>query len=196
MKLLKKQPIAILLALIIIAGATFFGANRSLGAVSREAAAQFYGGVYSEAQGRVLPSIYGQLEQRATASLRILSIGEHSHGGDPALSTAEADLRDARRTLVDLLASGTPSALFEADQALELATERYAALLRPLIEEADGEDLDALDSAQNTMQSAARVIRESGYNEAIRTFHRDVLGRFPTSFLMGIVFVDPPELFA
>jgi len=196
MKLLKKQPIAILLALVIIAGATFFGANRSLRAASREATAQFYAGVYDTAESRVRPSIYGQLEQRATASLRILSIGEHSHGGDPALSTAETDLREARRTLVDLLASGTPSALFEADQALELAAERYAALLRPLIEAVDGEDLDALDSAQNTMQNAARVIRESGYNEAIRVFHRDVLGRFPTSFLMGIVFADPPELFA
>jgi len=196
MKHLKKQPIAIFLALIIIAGATFFGAHRSLRAASNQVAAQFYEGVYDEVQGRVLPSIYGQLEQRATAALRMISIGEHSHGDDDTLALAEKELRGTRRDLVDLLASGSPGELFEADQAIGLAAERYHALLRPLVETADGEDLDALDMAWSTMQNAARVMRESGYNEAIRAFHRDVLERFPTRFLMEIVFVNPPELFA
>jgi len=68
--------------------------------------------------------------------------------------------------------------------------------LHPLVVEAEGEDLQALESAQSTMQNAARVIRESGYNEAIRSFHQNVLGGFPASLLMQIVFVNPPELFA
>jgi len=196
MKLLKKQPIALLIALIVILGATFFGANRSLGAEVRQTTAQFYDGVFSETQGRVLPSIYGQLGQRSTAALQILSIGEHSHGDDVALNAAGTELRAARQDLVALLTSGSPGELFVADQVLGVTVERYYAILHPLVVVAEGDDLAALENAFNTMQSAARVIRDSGYNEAIRDFHRTVLGRFPTNILIEIVFVSPPELFA
>jgi len=196
MKLLKKQPIALLITLLIVFVATFFGVNRSLGAEIRQAEDQFYSGVFDPAQNRVLSSIFGQLEQRATASLRILSIGEHSHPNDAALHGVGADLREARRMMIELLTSGSPQALFQADQDLQLAVERYYAVLHPLIQGAEGEDLEALESAYNTMENAARVITQSGYNEAIREFHRTVLGAFPTNVLMNFVFVSPPELFA
>ena len=200
MKHLKKQPLAMLLALVIVLGGTFIGLNRSLGAEMQQAADQFHNGVFDPVQNRVLPSIFGQLEQRATASLRILSIGEHSHAEDHArddnLNLAAKDLREARQTLITLFTSGSPRDLFAADQALELAAARYYALLHPLVRSAEGDDLQTLEAAYSTMQSAARVISESGYNEAIREFHGTVLGRFPTNFLMIFVFTDPPELFS
>ena len=196
MKLLKKQPIAVLIALLVVLGATFYGANRSLGLEIRQVADQFYDGVYDPIQGRVLPSIYGQLEQRATAALRMVSIGEHSHGDNVDLSDAATDLLAARQDLIAMLMTGSPGELFLADQVLDIAATRHYAILHPLVVAAEGEDLAALESAYNTMQSAARVIRESGYNEAVRGFHRNVLERFPANLLMEIVFVRPPELFA
>jgi len=197
LKHLKKQPVAILLALLVVAGALFFGVNRS---VSEQVAAmkeQFYNGVFDPAVGYVRPGIHGQLTQRTTAALRMLSIGEHSHADSEELDDAARDLLAARAELLDLLTAGAgPSALFPADQALGMAAVRYYAILHPLVLEAEGEDLPALEAAYGTMQSAARVILESGYNEAVGTFHRTVLGQFPMNILRSIVFVQMPELFA
>ena len=113
------------------------------------------------------------------------------------LADAGRDLEAARRELLDLLTVGAgPSALFLADQDLTLQAMRYFSLLHPLVVEAEGEDLAALEAANNTMQSAARVIETSGYNESVGVFHRTVLGQFPMNFLREIVFVQMPELFA
>ena len=195
LKHLKKQPVALLIALLLVAGSLFLGVNRS---VSEEVAAvkeQFYSGVFDPTVGYVRPGIHGQLVQRTTAALRMLSIGEHSHSGE--LESAAEDLSAARGALLDLLTVGAgPGALFQADQALTVAAERYFALLHPLVEEAEGEDLLALEAANSTMLSAARVIETSRYNETVGVFHRTVLGPFPMNFLRTIVFVEMPELFA
>jgi len=83
-----------------------------------------------------------------------------------------------------------------ADQTLTMAAERYYTLLHPLVAAAEGEDLPALEAANDVVLSAARVIQQSGYNEAVGAFHRTVLGQFPMTVLRGIVFVQMPELFA
>jgi len=197
MRHLKKQPIAILLALVLVAGSLFFGVNRSVGEQVTIVKEQFFNGVLDPAAGFVRPGIHGQLTQRTTAALRMLSIGAYSHGDEAELEDAHRALEQARRGLLDLLTAGAgPSALFVADQTLTVAAERYYALLHPLVVAAEGEDLLALEGANNTMLNAARVIRESGYNEAVGTFHRTVLGQFPMNILRAFVFVQMPELFA
>jgi len=197
MKLLKKQPVAILIALIVVAGALVFGVNRSVGAEVEAVRAQFYSGVFDPQAGFTRTGIHGQLTQRSTAALRMLSIGEFSHPDSEELAEVELQLRTAQGALISALTHGMgPSALFSIDQALELAAERYFAVLHPLVVEAEGEDLAALEAAYGTMQGAARVIRESGYNEAVRTFHRTVMGQFPMNVLRPIVFQQMPELFA
>ena len=197
MKHLKKQPVAILLALLVVAGALFFGVNRS---VSEQVAAmkeQFYNGVFDPAVGYVRPGIHGQLTQRTTAALRMLSIGEHSHADSSELEQAGRELHAARTALIDLLTVGAgPSALFAADQTLSLAADRYYAILHPMVVVATGDDLEALESANHTLLAAAGAIETSGYNEAVGAFHRTVLGGFPMNILRAFVFVQMPELFA
>ena len=197
MKHLKKQPVAILIALIIVAGAIFLGVNRSVNEQVAEIKAQFMNGVFDAAAGYTRPGIHGQLTQRTTAAMRMLSIGEHSHADSQELTDAGRELHAARSALIDLLTVGAgPSALFQADQIFDMAADRYYALLHPLVVEAEGEDLQALEAADATMRGAARVIEESGYNELVGTFHRTVLGQFPMNVLRVMVFVRMPELFA
>ena len=198
MRHLKKQPVAILLALILVAGSVFLGVNRSVSEQVAVLKEQFYNGVFDPAVGYVRPGIHGQLTQRTTATLRMLTIGAGYHHADEAeLRDAHQALEQARSVLLNLLTAGAgPSALFVADQAMTMAVERYYALLHPLILADEGEDLQALESANDTVLNAARVIQQSGYNEAVGAFHRTVLGQFPMTVLREIVFVQMPELFA
>ena|GEM_PF-292987 len=197
MRHLKKQPVAIFIALVLMTLSLVYGVNRSVGERATAVKEQFYHGVFDGQAGFYRPGIQGQLTQRTTAALRMLSIGEYNHREDEALVTAGLDLHEARLHLIDLLAEGaTPHVLFQADQDLALAALRYYALLHPLVVSAEGEDLAALESAEHTMLGAARVIAESGYNEAVGLFNRNVMGRFPMNVLRSIVFVQMPELFA
>ena len=197
MRVLKKQPVAILIALIVVAGAIFFGVNRSVGEEVAAVRAQFYEGVFDSQAGFTRPGIQGELTQRTTAAMRMLSIGEHSHADSSELEQAGRELHAARAALIDLLTAGAgPSALFAADQTLSLAAARYYAILHPLVEAAVGDDLEALEASHNTLLAAAGVIETSGYNEAVGAFHRTVLGGFPMNVLRAFVFVQMPELFA
>ena len=197
MRILKKQPVAILIALIVVAGAIFFGINRSVGEEVAAVRAQFYEGVFDPQAGFTRAGIHGQLTQRTTAAMRMLSIGAHSHGDSEELEQAGRELHAARTALIDLLTVGAgPRALFAADQELTLASMRYFSLLHPLVEAAEGEDLQALEGANHTLLAAAGAIEASGYNEAVGAFHRTVLGQFPMNVLRALVFVQMPELFA
>jgi len=192
---LKKQPIAILLALLIVAGAVFIGVNRSVGEQVAAVREQFYSGVADPAGG-TRPGIQGQLTLRTTAALRMLSIGE-SYADSNELAGARADLQAARQELLRLLTVGAgASVLFDADQAMGFAASRYFAVLHPIVMAAEGEEITALEASYDTMQSAARTIQDSGYNEAVGAFHRTVMGEFPMTALRPIVFVRMPELFA
>ncbi|MCL2842893.1 MAG: hypothetical protein FWE28_05420 [Oscillospiraceae bacterium] len=197
MKILKKQPVAIFVALIIMALALVYGVNRSVSEQVTAVKDQFYNGVFDEQAGFRRAGIHGQLTQRTTAAMRMLAIGDFSHPDVAELQTAGAELQSARNEMIALLTEGaTPSALFLADQNLTVATQRYFALLHPLVAAAQGEDLEALEAAEDTMQNAARVISESGYNEAVGVFNRTVMGGFPMTVLRVIVLVQMPELFA
>ena len=197
MEKLKKRPVALLLALLIVAGSLVIGVNRSLGQEISAVGDQFFSGVYDPASGFTRPSIHSQLTRRATAAVRILSIGEHSHGDEASLREAGTELRAARADLVNLLEAGaSPRVLHQADQVLASAVDRYYALLHPLVTAALGEDFETLEAEHSAMQSAARVISESGYNEAVGAFNRTVMGEFPIRILRGLIFVQPPELFA
>ena len=193
MKILKNQAVALLLCLILISGATWYGANRSLGARIYTVNEMFYEGVsYHPELGRPMPSIHGQLSQRATAALRVLSIGEHRAG----LEQSREVLETARRNLARLLDGGSPGELFLADLELSFAFADYIAVLRPMLQAENAPDLETLDAAYDTMRNAARVIRDSGYNEVVLAFYDEVLGRFPTNILINIVSHNPPERFA
>jgi len=197
MKILKKQPVAVLVALVIMALALVYGVNRSVGEQVSYVKDQFYNGVFDAHAGFRRAGIHGQLTQRTTAAMRMLAIGDFSHPDEPELQSAGDELQAARDDMIALLTEGaTPSRLFVADQELTITANRYFMLLHPLVVAAEGEDLEALETAENTMQSAARVIAESGYNEAVGVFNRTVMGAFPMTVLRVIVFVQMPELFA
>ena len=197
MKHLKKRPVAVLIALLVVIVSLLFGVNRSLGQQAAAMTEQFYIGVLDQEAGFRRTSIHSLLDRRATGAVRILSIGTHNFEHEDSLRGPEAELREARETLRDLLEAGAPPrALFRADQALTMALDRYYALLHPLMLEAQREDLETLEAEYAAVLSATRAITESGYNEAVGAFNRMVWGRFPINVLRPIVFVQPPEMFA
>ena len=197
MKHLKKRFVACLIALLVVLISLVFGVNRSLGQQAAAMTEQFYIGVFDAEAGFRRSSIHSQLDRRATGAVRILAIGTHNFENEASLHGPETELREARETLVDLLESGAaPRVLFQADQALTAALDRYYAILHPLMLAAQGDDLEVLEREYAAVLSAARVITESGYNEAVGAFNRTVWTRFPINLLRPVIFIQPPEMFA
>lgn len=197
MKTLKKRPVACLIALLIVLASLVFGVNRSLAQQVTAVNDQFHLGVFDEETGQRRTSIHSQLDRRITGTLRILAIGDlNLRYGESfqALHGPATDLREARETLRDLLEAGaSPRALFQADQTLTIALDRYYALLHPLV---SAETLQTLEEEYEAIVRAAQYITESGYNEAVGAFNRTIWGQFPVSLLRAVIFVQPPEMFA
>ena len=77
--------------------------------------------------------------------------------------------------------------------------EDLLSALKPLEEqlsltELSDRDADGFDQYSSTISGAQSVIENSGYNESVRAFYRDVV-HFPADFLADLVGVDLPELF-
>lgn len=198
MNFLKKRRNAFLIAAVIVILATLFGAYRSLGESSQEVSDTFYDGVYDSSLGYTLPSIYGQLQKRAASAMNMITIGV-SYEGDEAGSDTDS-LRSARNELLDAMTGGDgPAVLFDLDTRLqESADALYDTLYLQLAASSDSgatSDMADLESDYDTLNNAARVIGESGYNEHVRAFNRSVLSVFPANLLKTVTFVRTPELF-
>lgn len=186
MSILKKRPIAMLIALAVILLSTLFGAHRSLGAACREVEDKFYSGVYN-AQGKYTrPSIADQIEKSRTAAMGVYTV----IAGYPELNAETETLSQKLRQV-----SGTKdiSAAYEANYELNYAVNAAVdASKKVTMTSGDQSNLEAYIT---TFSGAQKTIREAGYNEAVREFDRNTLNVFPTNLLKGIVFVDAPALF-
>lgn len=185
-----KRRNAILITIAVILLATVFGVHRSLGSRIMEVADGFNDGVYNQSKGYNMKSIRSQLIIRCETAMDALTVAEHYDAAEAERSA----LRSARNTLKDLLdGNGSPSELYDANYELDRAfTALYTALNSVSLSAADRE---YIDNDRSRMDGAAGVIEDSGYNESVRAFQRDVLSVFPTNLLRPLCFVKDPELF-
>ena len=180
MEFLKKRSAAALIAAIAAVLCLFLGTSRSLGSLASDVEKGFTDGVVTD--GYTAPAIQRQLDNRASAAMGLVTIGNHY----PELRDKTAALSDALHSLQD--ADGIEKKYLE-NEKLEKA---YTALSSALDGVVSADDADALDSYVSTLSGAQTVIRQSGYNRTVSEYYRTARS-FPTS-VFGI-FAKGPEYF-
>lgn len=190
MEFFKKRSGAILVFFAVVILASFFAANRSLSSKVQEINDLFSDGVYDPYLGYRRPSIRRQLEVRSNASNNLLSVGLKF----PEAKAETEALSEARTRLINGISNSAGAGkLYDINQELDSAYKALYERLRTL--PLNNDQRKTVDDSLKDWEGSAKKIQESGYNEAVRAFNREVLSVFPTNFLMKIVFVDPPELF-
>jgi len=195
-KFFQKRSTASLIAAVVVILSVLFGAHRSLGDAVGSVSDTFYNGVYDTAGNYIRRSVYSQLEKRRDTAMSMISLAD-VYGESDAVAAARESLRQARATLaVNMDAGAGPKTLYGDNLALQRAADDLYAVLHGAISQASAtEDLILLENHYATLGNAARLIEESGYNEAVRAFQHSVLSVFPANVLRAVTFVTPPELF-
>jgi len=173
-------PLCIVLCLLM----TLFGVHRSVSRQAAKVEKSFITGVRED--GYLQPSVRGQLVNRARAALNLWTLAEDK----PELSDKAEELLKTRRELISLLGAKklSPAALCAADKEMG---EAFAALYSSV----SAEDRASAAGYKSAFDGAALTISESGYNEAVQSFEKKVLGAFPVSILRYPAFVKAPEYF-
>ena len=178
MTLLKKRPMAIAVAVLVMLSSTLFSARRGLTRQCSAVEQQFYTGAAGDYTG-----IYAQLEYAADSANRI--VAELAVQG-----TEAADLRETRAALLDTLESGDLHGIHTAAEAMFAAADT---LYAGLDTQALPEDSRAyIEQAMDDLHGAHRVIRDSGYNAAVEALETEVLSRFPANVLAELTRVQAP----
>lgn len=187
MSLLKKRGFAVAVCAVVIAGSVAFGSANSLQRAADDVERGFYEGV--ETGGYRHKSIASQLKSRLDSVNGILALAE-----DYAPEEAEA-LRAHRADMYSALEYGySPSYLYTLNEEL---TDYMGDLDKALVRaEMPEEERAAYDSYYGDFRAAMNVIAESGYNESVRAFERDVLDHFPAEFIYFHSDVSSPGVFA
>lgn len=186
MKLLKKRPIAIIITLCVICLSTIFSAHRTLGAACREVEDGFYTGVYDAEWKSSRKSIRSQLDKRQEAASTLLSIAANLE----EVSQEVQLLFEAREALAQ---ADTIPQQFAANKTLDSAFHNLVSALSEL--SLDERNMQIVDKATTNFRGAQSVIRNAGYNETVRAFHRDTLDVFPTNVIRTIAMIEAPALF-
>lgn len=185
MKYLKNPVIAVLLSAIIVLSSTFISAGAKLSKASDKVTEGFYQGVSYE--GYKHKSISGQLENICGAVSGLMTIARNQ-----GIDTAEL--------------SGLNSALSDSvsgkKDGVSAIHERYASLmdaLYPMLNELSASPLTERDENGSkeymvTIMGAEKVIDESGYNETVQEFLKDMSG-FPMNFFISVTGTRLPETF-
>ncbi|MGI6029728.1 MAG: hypothetical protein ACOX81_10050 [Candidatus Heteroscillospira sp.] len=183
MSFLSKKPVAIILAALIVAGSTFTGAKVDIEKQSRQVEELFYTGV--DMEGYTHPSIYSQLQKRSEAANGLLSVGKSYE-----LTSECEDLSQAREYMSY---SGSVSGYYYNDCELENAFDVLKQELDKC--ELSERDAKAVETYVSTFKNAGGVIEQSGYNEAVRGFYRDVIYQFPAEWFYWNSDIDTPDYF-
>ena len=183
MNLLKKPFVAVLLSALIICSSTLLSVDVKLGKECQNITDGFYDGVvYENYQHK---SIASQIKNICGAADGMVAIANNYDIDTDAVTAATAEMKSA-------LSFGSVSYLYGLYEDLLNA-------LKPLEEqlsltELSDRDAKGFDQYSSTISGAQSVIDNSGYNESVRAFYRDVV-HFPADFLADLVGVDLPELF-
>jgi hypothetical protein len=183
------KSLFIIIAVVIILLAIYFGINRSLGGKMNKASAAFTEGVPSSSDYGI--SISEQLKARIDACNNMQTIAAKYE----AVLSEYSALRFARNDLYDLWLAAEDMdlhAIYEANEKLAEAFNTVYDVLYPL---ATPKQQGEIDGYKSIMDNAQREIEESGYNEYIRQFYDTVLNRFPANILRYICKAKPPQYF-
>ena len=185
MKYLKNPVIAVLLSAIIILSSSFLSARLKLTKASDKVTVGFYQGL--KYGGYKQKSISSQLENICGAVSGLTTIAKN-YGVDCKEVTA------LNKELSNRLFSeyGSVSSIYSGYTALREA-------LSPMLDALSGMKLSSRDEKgakdyMVTIMEAEKVIGESGYNESVREFSRD-MSRFPADFFLSATRTKLPELF-
>ena len=178
MKFFRNRVVAILLCLIVVAGATLLNTRWKFGGLCREMTNSFYA---DEEIGR-------QLETLQAESLVLAALAE-SNGIDASALTAAAS--ELESCLHDT--SGSVSRVYEAYVRLNTALSgAEQKLLGKALSESDAEVASLTLARIHTAQTR---IASSSYNDQVQDF-RKRYDRFPTRLLANLAGVEMPEVFA
>lgn len=185
MDTLKKRPVAILLALVIVVGSTLLSSGIKLKQACQTVTDGFYSGVTYG--GYEHPSIQSQLKNVSSAALGLATLAANYTGVDASA------VKSARNDLDSSLENGTPGEIYDRYTALLSGTAALTADLQaqPLSDR----DASGVTQYESILTSASGVIDKSGYNDTVRGFLRDTYDAFPASFFAGLTGVSAPELF-
>ena len=185
MKYLKNPVVAILLSTIIILSSSFLSARLKLTKASDKVTAGFYQGL--QYNGYKQKSISSQLENICGAVSGLTTIAKN-YGIDCKEVTA--------------LNKELSNRLFSEYGAVSSIYSGYSALLDalyPMLDTLSGTKLSNRDEkgAKDYMvaiMDAQKLIEESGYNESVRKFSKD-MSRFPADFFLSATRTKLPQIF-
>ena len=185
MKYLKNPVIAVFLSAIIILSSSFLSARIKLSKASDKVTAGFYQGL--QFGGYKRKSIASQLENICGAVSGLTTIAKN-YGVDCKEVTA------LNKELSNRLFSeyGAVSSIYSGYTALREA-------LPPMLDALSGMKLSNRDEKgakdyMVTIMDAQKVIEESGYNESVREFSKD-MSRFPADFFLSLTRTKLPQIF-
>ncbi|HBR07462.1 MAG TPA: hypothetical protein DD735_01040 [Clostridiales bacterium] len=181
MKLLKNRAVAVLLAVLVVAGSTFLNTRIKLSEECRRVEDGFY---TSDSGSK---SIYARLDSRLDAANGLWTILlDHD-------AEAAAELNKARSALLKAYDARDIPDMYDANYVLQKAFDDASSALSGVTLSAS--EADALHDYVITFAGAQRMIDESDYNDGVLTFMRSTYQRFPASFLAPLAGVKAPELF-
>lgn len=185
MDFLKKRPVAILLAIVIVLGSTLLSVNVKLGKKCAAVTNGFYSGVTYD--GYKHPAVSAQLENISAAALGMASLGSSYTGVDvKAVQTAQEDLNSS-------IQNGSVSQIYDRYAALIAETDKLDAAMKA--QKLSDRDATGLSEYESTISAAQGVIEKSGYNETVRDFLSGTYNVFPANMFAGICGVKAPQLF-
>ena len=184
MKILKNPVVEVALSLLIIFGSSFLSAKVRLNNEAQEVMNGFYTGI--EYEGYKHNSIHSQLENICGAVSGLMTTAKNNKVDTSELATLNDDLHNSISDPHSNIASMYPkySALMAAFDSLVARLETM-----PLNER----DQKALETYSGTVKGANMVIRESGYNDSVRSYINDA-GALKKLF-MKLTSAKTPEMF-
>lgn len=186
MKFLRKTPVAVVIAALLVIAATLLSVNVKLGSKARAVTDGFYDGV--EYNGYTQKSIASHLKNINAYADGLITIARNYD-----IDTSDAE--DASEWLKMALnySHGYASYIYSEYQGLMKAvTTLEDQLGRAELSERDASGLAQYTSSITGAQSA---IESAGYNESVREFLRSY-DRFPADVLGRLAGVEMPEYFA
>ena len=185
MEVFKKPWVAVLVSIALVLASTLISAGTKLDRKAAEVTDGFYEGVTYD--GYKHPSIYSQLSNLCGAADGIAAIAANNGIDCNELTKASNGLKASISTMHDNI-----SAIYESYSALSGALSKF--LLRLPEDQLSARELEGLEQYRQTVDGAASVIDEAGYNESVRSFKSTLL--FPADVFMFVCGVDYPEYFS
>lgn len=181
MKFFKNRAVAVLLAILVIAGTIF---TNTLVRMTEECQ-QVEDGFFTSESGS--KSIYAYLSSRLDAANGLWTI-LINHDAEAA-----ASLNQARSGLLDAYDARDISEMYAANSELETAFSEAVSTLSGYT--LSSSESDALNDYTITFDGAQRMIDQSDYNGDVLEFMRTTYNRFPATLLTSLLGIDAPELY-